>query len=343
MNTTFSTVAEIKRDRWGRPLIVPPGGGKPVGYTRVTTLAKTLEEQSALAAWKQRMTLVGVTLQPHIALAAAAARDDKTKLNELAEQALAAAQAGAKAEIGTALHKLTEKLDKGEDIGPIPDAYQADLDAYRAATEGIRWTAIEQFLVVDELQVAGTADGIGVLPDGRTVIADKKTGSIEYAGLSIAAQLACYAHGQAYDVATGARTPIDVDQSVGVVIHMPAGGGTCRLYDVNLLSGWKVAQLSAQVRKFRTVSKTWIGEHRSTDCERCNYDTHTCPGCGDNLRHGVEVCVDCETDQIAERISQAATTGALTALWREHSSRFTPALEELAAARHALLTTGLVA
>jgi hypothetical protein len=28
-------------------------------------------------------------------------------------------------------------------------------------------------------------------------------------------------------------------------------------------------------------------------CDRCNYDRHICPGCGDNLRHGEEACTDC--------------------------------------------------
>jgi hypothetical protein len=29
-------------------------------------------------------------------------------------------------------------------------------------------------------------------------------------------------------------------------------------------------------------------------CERCNYDTHKCPGCGKPLKHGTEVCTDCK-------------------------------------------------
>ena len=33
---------EIPRDRWDRPLIIPPNGGQPVAYTRVSTLAKAL-------------------------------------------------------------------------------------------------------------------------------------------------------------------------------------------------------------------------------------------------------------------------------------------------------------
>lgn len=29
------------------------------------------------------------------------------------------------------------------------------------------------------------------------------------------------------------------------------------------------------------------------NCERCNYDTHRCPGCGEPLPHGTEVCGSC--------------------------------------------------
>ena len=30
-----------RRDRYGRYLVVPPGGGKPTGYTRATTVAES--------------------------------------------------------------------------------------------------------------------------------------------------------------------------------------------------------------------------------------------------------------------------------------------------------------
>jgi len=29
---------EIERDRYGRPLVVPPAGGKAIAYTRATTI-----------------------------------------------------------------------------------------------------------------------------------------------------------------------------------------------------------------------------------------------------------------------------------------------------------------
>jgi hypothetical protein len=29
-------------------------------------------------------------------------------------------------------------------------------------------------------------------------------------------------------------------------------------------------------------------------CDKCNYDRHTCPGCGTNISHGDGCCAECE-------------------------------------------------
>ena len=61
---TLLPATEPKRDRWGRPLIVPPDGGKAVPYTRCTTIADTLDERRALEAWMQRQVAVGLAMRP---------------------------------------------------------------------------------------------------------------------------------------------------------------------------------------------------------------------------------------------------------------------------------------
>ena len=53
---------EIERDRYGRPLVKPPKGGKSVPYTRATTIANSLDDPAALTAWKMRMAAIGLTL-----------------------------------------------------------------------------------------------------------------------------------------------------------------------------------------------------------------------------------------------------------------------------------------
>ncbi len=57
---------EIERDRYGRPLVVPPAGGKAIAYTRATTIANSLDDASALTAWKMRMAAIGLTSRPDI-------------------------------------------------------------------------------------------------------------------------------------------------------------------------------------------------------------------------------------------------------------------------------------
>ena len=250
MSTITTVRTEIERDRWGRPLIVPPGGGKPKGYTRVTTFVGALEDTYNLEKWKMRQVALGLADRPDLLLSVAAHRDDKKQLNKACEQAVEAAKASAKATTGTALHALTEIIDRGGELPIIPDEARADLNAYQQATAGLNMVAIEQFGVHDELQAAGTWDRI-VERDGQRFIADLKTGSIEWGLGKIAQQLALYSRCQGYDPYTGHRTPLNVHQSAGIVIHLPAGQARCDLYWIDLNAGWEAVQLSASVRNWR--------------------------------------------------------------------------------------------
>ncbi len=46
---------------------------------------------------------------------------------------------------------------------------------------------------------------------------------------------------------------------------------------------------------------------RYQDCERCNYDTHRCHGCGQPLPHGTELCADCRRPAGGVTAEQRAT------------------------------------
>ena len=50
----------VRRDRWGRYQVLPPEGEKVQGYTRATTVAKALDDQSSLMTWNARMTALGL-------------------------------------------------------------------------------------------------------------------------------------------------------------------------------------------------------------------------------------------------------------------------------------------
>jgi hypothetical protein len=335
LNTLHATPTEPNRDRWGRPLIHPADGGQPIAYTRVTTLAKTLEEQSALALWKQRMTLLGAVAAPHILLAASAHKEDKKRLNALAEEALNAAQAGAKATIGTAMHAITETIDRGGDPGKYPVEYRADVNAYVTLRQqhGLVARHIEQFVVVDELQAAGTADLVDevtaslIAPDGsdlreQLVINDKKTGSIDYSGMAIAIQLSLYSRGQAYDVASATRTPLIVNQKWGLVTHLPAGEGRASLHWVDLEAGWSAAQECLTVRNLRK-RKDWMREHAAVKAVP-----------GGTVSENV---ASTAPPSLQDQITAAVSREELTALWSANESVWSPADTELVKARLAVI------
>ena len=241
---------EVERDRYGRPLIVPKAGGKPVAYTRATTIANSLDDPAALTAWKMRMAAIGLTVRSDLLLAISAAQEDKMAINKYIEDAMEVAGASRAATIGTALHAFTEKLDLGQDIGPVPDEWAGDLIAYQKATEQLNRIFIEQFCVLDKFKIAGTPDRV-VEYKGERFIADIKTGRIDHPN-NIAIQLAIYANGSPYDVATGRRGSWgDVNKDKAIIIHLPAGTGLCKLVWIDIAEGWKGVQFAMKVRQWR--------------------------------------------------------------------------------------------
>jgi hypothetical protein len=198
------------------------------------------------------MVALGLADRPDLMLAVAAHREDRDKLNEITTNALEAAKAGAAATTGTALHALTEKVDRDEPLGVIPEAYIADLDQYRQTTAQLEVQKIEQFRVLDSLKIGGTTDRV-VKYQGRYYIADVKTGSIDWGILKICMQLAVYSQSTPYDFETRTRTddPFEVDKDRAIVIHLPAGKGECHLIWVDIKAGWGAVQVAKDVRDWR--------------------------------------------------------------------------------------------
>lgn len=241
---------KIERDRYGRPLVVPPKGRKPVAYTRATTIANSLDDPAALVAWKMRMAAIGLTMRSDLLLSISAAQDDKMAVNGYVEEAMEVAGAKTQANIGTAIHALTEKLDLGQELGPIPERWAGDIDAYARATEKLNKKRIEQFCVLDKFKIAGTPDRL-VEYKGELFIADIKTGRIDHPN-NIAMQLAIYAHGLPYDIDTASRGSWgDVNQHKAIIIHLPAGQGLCKLHFIDIEEGWRGVQFAMKVRKWR--------------------------------------------------------------------------------------------
>jgi hypothetical protein len=248
---------EVKRDQWDRPIVPDPTTNKMKAFTRVSTLADTLSDRFALEQWTQRKLLRGLVLRDDLRLrAAAAGEDDKKELNRIVKSALEAAEAYASADRGTALHSLTEQIDSGQDP-VVPADYQADLRAYKKAlTDGhvtIEPGWIERFVINQSVSAAGTPDRlVRVKGYDLPMIADLKTGrDLSYKQVSIAIQLAVYANANHWwDGKKLYRIP-PIDLERALVIHMPAGEGTCELSFVDIKWGWEQAKLAHQVREVR--------------------------------------------------------------------------------------------
>jgi hypothetical protein len=253
-----SSEVVIHRDNYGRPKIPDPVTGKMRTWTRATTLASTIADRYGLEKWAQRELVRGFAIRGEkLLLQAAAAGEDKSALTRVVDAALEAAQSSSSAEIGTALHRIAERIDAGEEVD-IPPAYKPDIDAYRKAlvdndvkvVDG--W--LERFVVVPEVEAAGTLDRLMYVQGYfLPMIGDLKTGSdpLKYGAVEIAAQLAIYSRATHYWDGEKHHPMPKVDQDFGLVAHMPAGKGRCDLYLIDLKQGWEIVKLCASARAAR--------------------------------------------------------------------------------------------
>lgn len=238
----------VRRDRWGRYVVVPPEGGKPTGYQRATTLAKVLEDTSNLMDWACRMTLLGAAQRPDILAAAqTTSPDDRKALNAIVERAKDAGGATIRRDLGTALHKMVEN-SHADPAYVVPEQYRADVEAVNAAIDAAGFDVVTEFsekiLVLDVIQVAGMCDLVlRRRSDGQLFIADLKTGaSVNYGALGWSIQLSCYAHadniyvqGPAKDGSEDQRLPAPaVDRTTGLIFHVQPGSGTCDIHALEL-------------------------------------------------------------------------------------------------------------
>lgn len=260
-----------KTDRWQRPLILDPESGKHVARTRVTTVAKALDDMNGLIDWHGVMVAGGAALRPDI-LAKISARwprtdENKGELNRLAKELKEAGGGSVGANLGDALHTVLARRLMGEKFTPLPPL-DADLKAVedlleRAGLEPVPGY-VERTVCVEGLseKVAGSFDSLlrrkarpelGKGP-GRPIITDLKTGKdLDLSWPTIAAQLALYSRASTvYTWETETHEPMpDVRQDQGLVIHAPAGTATAELYVVDLERGWQAVQVALWVRAWR--------------------------------------------------------------------------------------------
>jgi hypothetical protein len=238
---------------------------------RVATITNARDDAIAKARKADRKGKLGVgELAPLIDHAWG---DFKRALDALADEVFEIGGGREKATKGTDLHALCD-LAESEGIaavgdkltaGEITPADLADVEAYLEAIKklGARPVLAEQVVVNDDLKVAGRLDRVYMvkLPGearARKRVVDLKTGSVEYGKGKIAQQIELYAGGSAYDEETGERTPLGVDRTLGLLIHLPAGTGRATVHRVDLSLGRKGNRLAGEVRAWRNEGKRAI-------------------------------------------------------------------------------------
>ena len=291
---------EVPRDRWGRPKIIPPDGkGAMKPYSRASGFGKQIEDTSNLEKWGKRQMLRAAAMDPTIAervpqdtdgdeekriepsyprtRGGEISRKHRDVLNALVEQADEVVGSQDKAGLGTDIHAATEFIDRGDSLEDKLISYEPErrellidrANAYYKVVQdyGFTYDSIEDFGVQDDVEVAGTWDRRGRVPfwrDHSQVILDVKTsGSMDFAGIGFAVQLATYAHSVAYDFQTGQRTPHeDMDLERALIIHVSREkGGPVEIYPVDIETGWRYTTLVKDVIIARRVGKNAIDKN----------------------------------------------------------------------------------
>jgi hypothetical protein len=270
-------------------------------YQRATTLCKKVEtDREGLDKWFRYTTVAGMAERDDLVLAAKAVGkpgkygytdDQKKTLIELAEKALEAGKSSDGGVKGTAVHTLTERVDRGEPVEQVcaglPAVYSVAVRNYAKLIELNGWeiVAVERTTVCDELSVAGTLDRVYRIPGltallgpaacqygdecpdvglpghADTVIGDVKSeGDPTHNGLHIGPQLAIYSRAERMWLPTGTyvRMPC-VRQDVAFVVHIDQVTGDVRPLFVDLFKGWRLAVRAREQALDESVARRKLG------------------------------------------------------------------------------------
>jgi hypothetical protein len=243
---------------------LPNDQGEVVGYTRATTLAETLDNQYALNSWKLRQAVRGMGLHPSLGARAASIGTDDPRYKEtlwaVVKEALSAAGTDSGSDNGTALHKVLERADRGEDLSDLPDFFNADIMAYRDAIAQHNITIlpeyIERTVKCEYYDTVGTLDRVAKLEDGTYAIFDIKTEtdpvryphakSIQFA-IYAAARVAINSATNQYETMPQVRTDF------ALIAWIRPGSGKCEILQIPIDVGLWGLRLSVETRAWRNT------------------------------------------------------------------------------------------
>ena len=263
----------------GAPLVSSPDDpSKTLRYSRDSGYAKVLDDEKALEAWRIFKAMTGVARSKALAAEVNACKDeDKAQKEALRNKALDKGSANEKADMGTALHAMTARVEDETDIAfDPPEQYVPDLTAYTDAltTYGLISEMSEVHLVNDDFRAAGTADRIYrltkllVAPDGariepgELILGDLKTGKLNFSLPNYCVQTFLYASSKLYDVVAERRLPTPpIRQDWTLLIHLPVGAARCEVLWCSMEVGRFGAEMARDIKEWRRKWKN--GEY---DC-----------------------------------------------------------------------------
>lgn len=259
---------DFERGQGGAPRVADPTNpDKRITVARSSSLGDTLDEKSALNNWLINRAIDGIAAKPElVARVLAAKEDDRATYATLREEAINAGRGSYRADLGTAVHAMTDRWEAEPEWDP-GSPYREALEAYTAemARLGLKTQLVECKFVNYEAKTAGTADRLyettmplqvpdgSILPAGTLVIGDTKTGdSLEYSIPGYTVQMATYAGSQLYDVVNNCVLPTPpINQDWAIIMHVSVEHATCEAIWVDLEVGRYGIGLANEAREWR--------------------------------------------------------------------------------------------
>jgi hypothetical protein len=250
----------FSRDRNGNPRVINPDTGKETVYKRPSHYCDGIEDKSGLEKWKMARVVEGAVTAPHLLPTRDDLVDNPRLCHALADDLFKAGGGTSAADAGTEAHHWLEQLDKElitvddmpEHLRPLAVNWR-DLCARHGLR--VRPDLVERTMVCDELKAAGTVDNIVErVSDGALFVVDKKTGrQISQRPLNYMAQAAIYAQSVLYDPQTGERTPLDINQDVAYLAHLPISGDSCALIPIDLRTAREIVDIGRRIHDLRST------------------------------------------------------------------------------------------
>ena len=263
-------------DQWGRYKLDGDA------YTRATTIAKALDSTFLLDRWHERQLLNGMRLPALQYQLAALAEDDRDGLNKLASEAKARAGANDRAAIGTAIHRVLERVDTGRlRLEAVPQLVRGDVVAATTVLARNGLTPMQGWVeavvanpkrgyagTIDRLMRLDSAELVALIRErlgievalGSMVVVDLKTSrTLDWSYDTFAMQVALYTQATHYWDRGADRLmelPWAIERQVAFILWVPAGESSARLYMVRLVpEAQEAIDLAMEVRRLAGFGK----------------------------------------------------------------------------------------